>query len=92
VVALAAETILERPVFSVDGGFHPCRFGVLTAIALLRFHSQGPVDALYAMVTVEIALGRPGGREVFLDIVEPGDAFGEIALLDRRRRTATASV
>jgi CRP-like cAMP-binding protein len=40
---------------------------------------------------VRISASSAGGREVFLNIMEPGDTFGEIALLDGRPRTASAS-
>jgi len=52
-----------------------------------------PGDSLYAVVTgrVRISASGPGGKEVFLNIMEAGDAFGEIALLDGSPRTATAT-
>lgn len=56
--------------------------------------SQGnPGDALYAVVTgkIRISAGAADGREIFLNIMEPGDTFGEIALLDGGTRTATAT-
>lgn len=56
--------------------------------------SQGdPGDALYAVVTgkVRISAGAADGREIFLNIMEPGDTFGEIALLDGGTRTASAT-
>jgi CRP/FNR family transcriptional regulator, cyclic AMP receptor protein len=40
---------------------------------------------------IRISASSPDGREMFLNIMEPGDTFGEIALLDGRHRTATAS-
>ena len=55
--------------------------------------SQGDAgDALYAVVAgrVRIGTGASDGREIFLNIMEPGDTFGEIALLDGGTRTATA--
>jgi CRP/FNR family transcriptional regulator, cyclic AMP receptor protein len=57
------------------------------------FSQSDPGDALFGVVTgsVRISASSPGGREVFLNIMEPGDTFGEIALLDGRPRTATAS-
>ena len=56
--------------------------------------SQGdPGDALYAVVTgkIRIGVGTADGREIFLNIMEPGDTFGEIALLDGGTRTASAT-
>ncbi len=56
--------------------------------------SQGdPGDALYGVVTgkVRISAGASDGREIFLNIMEPGDTFGEIALLDGGPRTASAT-
>ena len=56
--------------------------------------SQGdPGDALYAVVAgrIRISAGTADGREISLNIMEPGDTFGEIALLDGGTRTATAT-
>jgi CRP/FNR family cyclic AMP-dependent transcriptional regulator len=57
------------------------------------FSQTDPGDALYGVVTgrVRISASSVGGKEIFLNIMEPGDTFGEIALLDGRPRTASAS-
>jgi CRP/FNR family cyclic AMP-dependent transcriptional regulator len=57
------------------------------------FSQSDPGDALYGVVTgrVRISASSAGGKEIFLNIMEPGDTFGEIALLDGRPRTASAS-
>lgn len=49
-------------------------------------------DALYSVVSgyVRISTSGPGGRTVILNIMGPGDVFGEIALLDGMARTADA--
>lgn len=72
----------------------------VAALATQRRYDQGevicsqgdPGDALFAVVSgkVRISTGAPDGREIFLNIMEPGDTFGEIALLDGGTRTATA--
>lgn len=60
------------------------------AILFLR---GDPGDSLYGVITgrVRISVSGPRGKEVFLNIMEPGDSFGEIALLDGEPRTATAT-
>lgn len=56
--------------------------------------SQGDTgDALYGIASgrVRISASGSGGREVFLNIMEPGDTFGEIAVMDGGPRTAGAT-
>jgi len=50
-------------------------------------------DALYAVVEglVRIWVGSDTGKELTFSIMEPGDVFGEIALLDGLPRTANAT-
>lgn len=49
-------------------------------------------DALYAVRRgrIRIATGNEEGRRLTLNIMGPGDVFGEVALLDGRSRTADA--
>ncbi len=49
-------------------------------------------DALYGVLEgkIRIVTGSPTGREVLLNILEPGEVFGEIALLDGLPRSADA--
>jgi CRP/FNR family transcriptional regulator, cyclic AMP receptor protein len=98
-VALTAQTILERT--RLFRGLPTATIQEISALSTRRsfrnsaiVFSQGhPGDALYGVVTgkIRISASSPSGREMFLNIMEPGDTFGEIALLDGRHRTATAS-
>jgi CRP-like cAMP-binding protein len=99
VVALTAETILERT--RLFRGLPAATIRQISALSMRRSYGNGavifsqadPGDALYGVVTgkIRISASSRDGREIFLNIMEPGDAFGEIALLDGRHRTATAS-
>jgi CRP/FNR family transcriptional regulator, cyclic AMP receptor protein len=56
--------------------------------------SQGDEgDALYGVASgrIRISASGAGGQEVFLSIMEPGDTFGEIAVMDGLPRTAAAT-
>ena len=58
----------------------------------LLFEKGEPADALYAVRRgqIRIGTGTEGGRRLTLNILGPGDVFGEVALLDGRPRTADA--
>ena len=57
------------------------------------FHEGDEADALFAVITgmIRIWIGNETGKELILSLQEPGDAFGEIALLDGLPRTANAT-
>ena len=73
----------------------------VAAIALPRalgpgetlFWQEDEADALYGVVSglVRIWLHGPDGKELTLNLMEPGDFFGEIALLDGLPRSASAT-
>jgi CRP/FNR family cyclic AMP-dependent transcriptional regulator len=98
-MALAANVILERN--RLFRGLSAVIIQQIAALSTRRPYSEGalvfsqgdPGDALYGVVTgkVRISASAPDGKEMFLNIMEPGDTFGEIALLDGNPRTATAS-
>ena len=73
------------------------RIAALVAIRRLKlgeilFLKGDEGDALYMVLSgqIRISTSGPGGRAVILNIIEPGDIFGEIALLDGMPRTADA--
>jgi CRP-like cAMP-binding protein len=49
-----------------------------------------PGTGMMAVITgrVKISTVSPEGREIIIDFVNPGELFGEIALIDSRERTA----
>ena len=98
-MALNASTIIER-----NGLFRGLERATIDRIAGLAtrrayksdavvFMRGDPGDALYGVVTgrVRISASAARGKEISLNVMDPGDAFGEIALLDGRPRTAAAT-
>ena len=98
-MAIGVRTVLERNL--LFRGLAPATLDQIARLCVRRsyeadaviFSQSDPGDALFGVVTgrVRISASSAGGREVFLNIMEPGDTFGEIALLDGRPRTASAS-
>ncbi len=98
-MAISVRTVLERNL--LFRGLSPATLEQVARLCVRRtyerqaviFSQSDPGDALYGVVTgrVRISASSAGGREVFLNIMEPGDIFGEIALLDGRPRTAGAT-
>src|SRR6476659_6814640 len=52
-----------------------------------------PGNSLVVVVsgTVKISISSPDGRSAILNLIGPGEIFGEVALLDGRARTADAT-
>ena len=73
----------------------------IASLSSRKVHQKGSIifsqgdsgDALYGVASgrVRISASGAGGREVFLNIMEPGDTFGEIAVMDGLPRTAGAT-
>ena len=57
------------------------------------FHVGDPGDALFIIVSGEVKIWLPSeaGEEAILVRLQPGDVFGELALLDGAPRSATAT-
>jgi CRP/FNR family cyclic AMP-dependent transcriptional regulator len=96
---LAGRMMLQRsPLFR---GLAPAVQERIAALARQQSYRRGEIvfshgdsgDALFGVVAgkIRISTGSAAGREIFLNIMEPGDTFGEIALLDGGPRTATAT-
>lgn len=98
-VPISAKTLIERDM--LFRGLPQATLERIAALGLRRVFEEGhvvfmrgdPGDCLCGVITgrIRISVSRPGGKEVFLNIMGPGDSFGEIALLDGNARTATAT-
>lgn len=57
------------------------------------FSKGDPGDRLYAILKGQVAISTSseGGKMMLLNILDTGDVLGEIALIDARERTASAS-
>lgn len=97
-------TITARAVLKANRLFRELPDGTLDKLAALavrrtvrkgaRIFAQGdPGDSLMGLIAgqVRISATTPSGKEVFLNIMEPGDSFGEIGVLDGDARTASAT-
>lgn len=67
---------------------HIRRFGAGETI----FHMGSPGSSMMAVLSgqVRISISSPEGKELLLAIIQPGEVFGEIALLDGKPRSADA--
>jgi len=71
-----------------------CRYAKHTTLkrGATLFAKGDPGNSLYAVIsgTVKMSISSPDGRSAILNIIEPGEIFGEIALLDGGARSAAA--
>ena len=100
----AADTLTARAVLLRNylfRGLPQAAIDRLASLAARRSFDKGAIvfaqgdqgDALYGVAAgrVRISACGAGGQEVFLNIMEPGDTFGEIAVMDGLPRTAAAT-
>ena len=57
------------------------------------FRMGSPGSSMMAVLSgnVRISISSPGGKELLLAILNPGEVFGELALLDGKERSADAT-
>jgi CRP/FNR family transcriptional regulator, cyclic AMP receptor protein len=72
-----------------------CRYAKHTTLkrGATIFSKGDPGSSLVAVIngTVKISISSPDGRNAILNLIGPGEIFGEIALLDGQPRTADAT-
>lgn len=97
--ALTATAVLKRNY--LFRGLPAAALERIASLATRRSYQRGAVifsqgddgDALFGVASgrIRISATGAGGQEVFLSIMEPGDTFGEIAVMDGLPRTAGAT-
>jgi CRP-like cAMP-binding protein len=97
--AITAKAVLQRNF--LFRGLSDATLERVASLATRRSYDKGAVifaqgdrgDALFGVVAgrVRISANGSAGQEVFLNIMEPGDAFGEVAVMDGLPRTAAAT-
>jgi CRP-like cAMP-binding protein len=97
--SLTAKAVLQRNY--LFRGLPAAALERIASLATRRAYKKGTVifsqgdrgDSLFGVVAgrVRISASGAGGQEVFLNIMEPGDTFGEIAVMDGLPRTAGAT-
>jgi CRP-like cAMP-binding protein len=72
-----------------------CRYAKHTVLkrGATIFAKDDPGNSLYAVIsgTVKISISSPDGRNAILNLVGPGELFGEMAVLDGQPRSADAT-
>ena len=87
----------KHPIFSdlePEAFDQLCRYARHTSLkrGSTLFSKGDPGNSLYAVIsgTVKMSVSSPDGRNAILNIVGPGEIFGEMALLTGRERSADA--
>lgn len=72
-----------------------CRYAKPTSLkrGATIFSKGDPGNSLYAVIsgTVKISVSSPDGRNAILNLINAGELFGEVAVLDGGERTADAT-
>jgi ATP-binding cassette subfamily B protein len=94
--AIQPQRLAAIPIFSGVAGELLARLAARFAtmdvpVGQTLFEEDERGDRLYVIVRGRVGVSRrgPGGAELHVSVLEDGDFFGEIALLEEVRRTAT---
>ena len=84
----------KHPIFSdlaPDAMDQLCRYAKLTSLrrGASLFSKGDPGTSLYVLISgaVKISVSSPDGRNAILNLIGPGEVFGEIGVLDGKART-----
>ena len=85
---------------SLFGGLRPDERAEVVALARVRTFNAGetvfaigsPGDQMMALLSgiIRISVPSSGGKELLLAMIQPGEVFGELAVLDGKERSADA--
>jgi len=85
---------------SLFGALRPDERAEVVALARVRTFNAGetvfaigsPGDQMMALLsgTIRISVPSSGGKELLLAVIQPGEVFGELAVLDGKERSADA--
>jgi len=92
-------TVLRKhPIFcdlSAEAFDQLCRYAKHNTLkrGATIFSKGDPGNSLVAVIsgTIKISISSPDGRSAILNLIGPGEIFGEVALLDGHARTADAT-
>src|SRR5205807_5254423 len=72
-------------------GVQTCALPIFTAGETV-FAIGSPGDQMMALLsgTIRISVPSSGGKELLLAMIQPGEVFGELAVLDGKERSADA--
>src|SRR5215475_16097038 len=96
--SIKSSVLRQHPIFrdlAPEALDQLCRYAKRTALkrGATIFAKDDPGDRLYAVIsgTVKISTTSPEGRNTILNLIGPGELFGEMAVLDGEPRSADAT-
>ncbi len=87
----AMEVALEKAQADLIGALRPVATEITLPAGRFLFQQGDDADEIFALSSgrLEVSVLSENGQNIALNVIAPGQVFGEIALFDQGRRTAT---